>query len=251
MSSLYAPARADSPREARTGTQPTLARSALTRASTAASAAASRPVPAAAGAEGGTEGTRGLSTVRSGEGVAVRVGGALLGAVFFGAGAFVRFDGAEAGGVDGVADGLVEGAVEEGAREGADVRSALRLAAVEGRSGVALEPPCAFSSGAPPTCTRPSAPLPPMVKVSPPGSRPEVTATAPTAIAAEAPSSPVRTGTTARFFRWRPISCAFLLRRPVRTSASFGHSPERVRLISSGLYAMTCGGEVLRVQLAG
>lgn len=68
--------------------------------------------------------------------------------------------------------------------------------------GVCVDPPCVVSSGA---CRdwlgRSLVPTLPTVKVSPPGSRPEATAMAPTATAAEAPSRPVRTGAPRRLRR--------------------------------------------------
>ncbi|GAA0604379.1 hypothetical protein GCM10010394_37670 [Streptomyces crystallinus] len=87
-------------------------------------------------------------------------------------------------------------------------------------------------------------------------------ATAPTATAADAPSSPVRTGAADLFLagaaerRWRPICgppsllqcCGPWAPGPVRGDGGWS---ERVRLIASGLYAMTQEGEVLRELLAG
>ncbi|EDY51936.1 hypothetical protein SSCG_04964 [Streptomyces clavuligerus] len=63
------------------------------------------------------------------------------------------------------------------------------------------------------------------VKLSPPGSSPEAAATAPTAMAAEAPSSPVRTGRGVRPVerRCRPICCAFLY--AAANSARMGDAP--------------------------
>ncbi|WP_420377852.1 hypothetical protein [Streptomyces filamentosus] len=73
-------------------------------------------------------------------------------------------------------------------------------------AGVRVAPPCVVSSGACRASVATGRLLPalPAVRVSPPGRRPVATATAPTATAAEAPSSPVRTGWPRRLRRAPP-----------------------------------------------
>ncbi|GGW15671.1 hypothetical protein GCM10010264_64710 [Streptomyces globisporus] len=228
------------------GEQPTFARSWFTRASTSLRAEASVG--------------EGLGFLLGGGAAEVFGGaGALLdGAeLFSGAvvGAFDFFDGVAAGffDVEGAADfdgalevfegeGVLDG-VFDGVALGASGRSLPRPAGEEDRSAGAVElPPCVSRSGAPPVRTWSAAVVLPVVYESPPGIRPEATATAPTATAADTPRSPVRIG-TADFFRrvprrreaapaagssaagpaadrrWRPMRCAFLiLRTPPATS---------------------------------
>ncbi|GHF84825.1 hypothetical protein GCM10010504_61840 [Streptomyces griseus] len=228
------------------GEQPTFARSWFTSASTSERAEASVG--------------EGLGFLLGGGAVEVFGGaGVFAGAVLFSGaevGAFDFFDGVAAGFFDSSAffevagaadfDGVFEGESEaegvvdgdfDGDVPGASGRSLPRLAGEEDRSAGAVElPPCVSRSGAPPVRTWSAAVVLPEVEVSPPGSRPEATATAPTATAAETPRSPVRIG-TADFFRrvprrreaapaagssaagpaadrrWRPMRCAFLMLR--------------------------------------
>ncbi|WP_258049787.1 hypothetical protein [Streptomyces finlayi] len=130
---------------------------------------------------------------------------------------------------EGVAAGLLGSAdFEEGEVEGAAGRSLERLVPAEAEArpvGEAVCPPWVSRSGAPPERTWSADELPRTSKVSPPGSRPEVTATAPTAMAAETPRRPVRTGIEARFLPWRPMRCAFhVLRTPSRRHR-YSHEP--------------------------
>ncbi|GGS56122.1 hypothetical protein GCM10010221_63880 [Streptomyces parvus] len=250
MSSLKFWAREVSGALVDSGEQPTFARSWFTRASTSLRAEASVG--------------EGLGFLLGGGAVEVFGGaGALLAGaeLFSGAevGAFDFFDGAASGFFDvegaadfdgafevsegeGFFDGVPDG-VFDGDVLGASGRSLPRLVGEEDRSAGAVElPPCVSRSGAPPVRTWSAAVGEPVVYVSPPGIRPEATATAPTATAAETPRRPVRIG-TADFFRrvprpreavlaagcsaagpaadrrWRPMRCAFLiLRTPPATS---------------------------------
>ncbi|WP_254712166.1 hypothetical protein, partial [Streptomyces sp. TRM64462] len=188
MSWLNALASAPSSADARTGRQPAFARSVLTRSRTAASAAATRLVAVR---------DAGGALVFSGSAVAIRLGaGADLVGVGVGDAVF-GFAGDDEGAVGvgfGFCDGLAEGDAADG--DVPDVGEADGV--VPPRAGPVVDRPCAFSSGALSERIRsPDEPLPRM-NFSPPGSRPDVTATAPTAIAADAPSSPPRTGSAAR-----------------------------------------------------
>ncbi|GGV09318.1 hypothetical protein GCM10010275_57410 [Streptomyces litmocidini] len=155
--------------------------------------------------------TRGFSTgaavVGTGLGAGAFVAGAFVvgaagvfGVTGFGAGAFVLggvFEGVLDGVGFGVAFGLgfVDGAAEGEAGALLLPEPAPATAPSEPPIGDRVEPPCVVSSGACRVWTWCSlVPALPTVNVSPPGSRPEATATAPTATAAEAPSRPVRTG---------------------------------------------------------
>ncbi len=200
MSELNAPARAASRASAFTGEQPTFARSALTRRRTSASAATPRSA-----VEGAEVFSTGASVVGSGFGAGAFVVGA---AVVLGLAGLVTgaFDGALAGVFAGVFVGALVGVgvafgvgFADGVADGAAALPAsLPVLAEEPvpdgvSAGVRVDPPCVISSGAwRAWLGRSLVPTLPIVKVSPPGSRPEATATAPTATAAEAPSSPVR-----------------------------------------------------------
>ncbi|GAA3939760.1 hypothetical protein GCM10022244_54920 [Streptomyces gulbargensis] len=255
MSALKAPARAASSASWRTGVQPTLARSTFTSRTTSASTAAARF--AVEGAEGvvlsgagvvtagfgascvvgaavGVRGARGVFGVLGGAGGVLR---SVTAGVGFRAGAAEGVEDGVRGGV-GVADGFVDGAADGDAARpppGPVPESGPRAAPSVVAAEVRAAPPWVVSSGVrrDSTC-RSLVAVPPVVKVSPPGSRPEATAMAPAATAAEAPSSPVRTGVPRRLRRvplrrpsasaayssaagaaperrWRPICSAFLL----------------------------------------
>ncbi|GGW57877.1 hypothetical protein [Streptomyces xantholiticus] len=174
---------------------------------------------AAADGAGGVD--RDGATVRSGVRVTSRVGSRVGSEVgFFASGVLVvSLDGVavlDALGFSGVLgfSAVFDGFGEAGF-EGVPDGVALRLGVMDGLAvGLVLAVPCACSLEG--TSLRISVcrsePAPTVYVSSPPGRMPVVTATAPNAMAAEAPSSPVRTGRPARFFRWRPICCAFLVR---------------------------------------
>ncbi|GAA3390379.1 hypothetical protein GCM10017752_18770 [Streptomyces roseoviridis] len=204
MSALKAPARAARPESERTGPQPTCARSTFTSRTTSASAAAAlllRERVAAEGEETGVlvAGAPVRRVVRGGSAAGVLVvlvtsgtgfaAGAEEGCAFVAAGSVAAGFGAE-----GFADGVV----------GAEGAWALPVPLPAGvplpvRAGDVEEPPCVVRLGACCASVRCSpVALPPVVNVSPPGSRPAATPIAPTATAAETPSSPVRTGAPRR-----------------------------------------------------
>ncbi|GHB48879.1 hypothetical protein GCM10010331_40270 [Streptomyces xanthochromogenes] len=192
MSSLKAVASVPSAGSAATGLQPACARCWLTSDITVAAAD-----------------TSALGNCTCCEGAAL--GGALGGAAGpdgAGAGASDFFRGA--GGAEGVAeagaDGVAEALGEEGAADGVG-DAALLDPAGAGAVPVGFSDtlPCGRTSGVRLACTRGPVIVSPLtLYVPPPGSRPEATATAPTATAAETPSSPVRTGAAARFLRRDP-----------------------------------------------
>lgn len=129
-----------------------------------------------------------------GFGFGVAVGAGLVTGGFVGVAFGVTFG---VGFVDGVADGAAA------LPPSVPVLDPVRVpVGPESAVGVWEAPPCVISSGA---CRdwlgRSLVPTLPTVKVSPPGSRPEATATAPIATAAEAPSRPVRTGVPRRLRR--------------------------------------------------
>ncbi|GAA3376168.1 hypothetical protein GCM10020367_46790 [Streptomyces sannanensis] len=209
MSSLNDSARPASEGSAFTGVQPTLARSRFTSETTVAAADSS--------ALGGC----GVS--------AVFLGACGAGAAVRGGAGFLEAAGGAAG--SGRFDGVAEGLASEGEAEGEGGAAAFVpgflppadgavVALVPWSADSPVEPPCDSRFGALSARISPESLLwLPLLRVKllpPPGRNPEAMATAPTATAAEAPSSPVRTGTD-RFFRgvaerrWRPICCAFLI----------------------------------------
>ncbi|GAA4097789.1 hypothetical protein GCM10022284_40020 [Streptomyces hundungensis] len=213
MSSLKAVASAASAGSAATGLQPACARCWLTRDITVAAADTS--------ALGDCTGCAGAA-----------LGGLLGGAAGFdgaGAGDSDFFcgtggaEGAEEAGADGVAGALGEEGVAVGAADAARLGPAgVGAASVGFRDSL----PCGRMSGVRLAWTRGPVIVSPLtLYVPPPGSRPEATATAPTATAAETPSSPVRTGAAARFLRRDPPRGR--PPRPADASAGAGSAAER------------------------